>query len=93
MLLTNPRSCTGRHERVYITADGCKVCFGQHEATSRAAFEHSSRKIAERHYAPWKHSRQEQVEADLQRAWNRDPVVLLETKGAREVREENARPN
>lgn len=30
---------------------------------------HSSVKITERYYAPWTHSRREQVEADLQRAW------------------------
>ena len=54
---------------------------------------HQSVKITERHYSPWTRSRQEQVEADLQRAWDRDPVVLLETKGTRQVRGENARPN
>jgi hypothetical protein len=26
---------------------------------------------AERHYAPWTRSRQEQIEADLQKAWRR----------------------
>jgi integrase/recombinase XerD len=54
---------------------------------------HQSIKITERHYSPWRRSRQEQVEADLQRAWDRDPIVLLETKGTREVRGENGRPN
>jgi integrase len=46
---------------------------------------HSSVRITERHYAPWVRARQEQLEADLQRAWSEDPVVLLETKGTPEV--------
>ena len=54
---------------------------------------HQSTRITERHYSPWTRSRQEQVEADLMRAWERDPVVLLETKGTRQVRGENALPN
>jgi integrase/recombinase XerD len=54
---------------------------------------HQSTKITERHYSPWTRSRQEQVEADLQRAWDRDPIVLLETKGTRRVRGEDVLPN
>ena len=46
---------------------------------------HQSVRITERHYAPWVRSRQEQLEADLQRVWSQDPVVLSETKGTREV--------
>jgi hypothetical protein len=38
---------------------------------------HSSIRITERHYAPWVRSRQEQLEADLQRAWSQDPLVLM----------------
>jgi Phage integrase family len=37
---------------------------------------HQSVRITEKHYAPWVRSRQEQLEADLARAWNRDPLVL-----------------
>jgi hypothetical protein len=37
---------------------------------------HQSVRITEKHYAPWVRSRQEQLEADLTRAWNRDPLVL-----------------
>jgi integrase/recombinase XerD len=37
---------------------------------------HQSVRITERHYAPWVRSRQEQLEADLARAWSRDPLVL-----------------
>jgi len=33
-------------------------------------------RITEKHYAPWVRSRQEQLEADLARAWSRDPLVL-----------------
>ena len=47
---------------------------------------HSSVKVTEKYYAPWTHSRRQQVEADLERAWRRDPVVLLETKGTQQVR-------
>jgi hypothetical protein len=42
-------------------------------------------RITERHYAPWTRSRQEQLEADLQRAWSEDPVALMQTKGTPEV--------
>ena len=31
-------------------------------------------------------ARQEQLEGDLQRAWENDPIVLMETKGTQEVR-------
>ena len=54
---------------------------------------HQSIRVTEKHYAPWTQSRQEQIEADLARAWSRDPVALLETKGTRRVRGENARYN
>jgi len=37
---------------------------------------HQSVRITEKHYAPWVRSRQEQLEADLVRAWDRDPLVL-----------------
>src|SRR5258705_2848023 len=36
---------------------------------------HQSVRITEKHYAPWVRSRQEQLEADLARAWSRDPVT------------------
>jgi len=54
---------------------------------------HQSIRVTEKHYAPWTQSRQEQIEADLARAWSQDPVALLETKGTRRVRGENARYN
>jgi integrase/recombinase XerD len=37
---------------------------------------HQSVRITEKHYTPWVRSRQEQLEADLARAWSRDPLVL-----------------
>ena len=46
---------------------------------------HTSIRITERHYAPWVRARQEQAEADVRRAWEQDPVALLETKGTPEV--------
>ncbi len=42
---------------------------------------HQSVRITERHYSPWVHARQEQLEQDLKRAWEKDPVALMETKG------------
>ena len=36
---------------------------------------HSSVKITERHYAPWVRERQEQMEADVRRAWKADPIL------------------
>jgi len=44
---------------------------------------HQSMRITERHYSPWVRSRQEQLEADLQRAWSEDPVALMQTNGVR----------
>ena len=46
---------------------------------------HQSMKVTEKYYAAWTDSRQRQIEADLQRAWDRDPIVLLQTKGTPEV--------
>lgn len=39
---------------------------------------HSSIRITEKHYAPWVVARQEQAEADVRRAWLRDPLALME---------------
>lgn len=39
---------------------------------------HASVRITEKHYNPWNRARQAQAEADVQRAWQRDPMVLLE---------------
>jgi integrase/recombinase XerD len=36
---------------------------------------HQSIRITERHYSPWAKSRQEQLEADLRKAWKRDPLA------------------
>lgn len=54
---------------------------------------HQSVRITERHYSPWVRSRQEQLEADLTRAWSVDPVILSETGGTRHVHGKNRRPN
>jgi integrase/recombinase XerD len=54
---------------------------------------HQSVRITERHYSPWVRSRQEQLEADLQRAWDRDPVALMQMKGTPEVHGKNGRIN
>jgi integrase/recombinase XerD len=42
---------------------------------------HSSIKVTEKHYNPWVRSRQEQLEADLQRVLTKDPIVRMERSG------------
>lgn len=54
---------------------------------------HSSVRVTERHYNPWVRSRQEQLEADVIRAWSRDPIVLLESKGTQRVHGNKAAVN
>ena len=44
------------------------------------ALGHSNIKVTQEHYNPWVRDRQVQLEADLQRAWNRDPIVMLNSK-------------
>jgi len=39
---------------------------------------HSSIRVTERHYAPWVRARQHQLEADLEQAWQRDPLCQRE---------------
>jgi integrase/recombinase XerD len=48
---------------------------------------HQNIKITQKHYAPWVRDRQVRLEADLQRAWNADPLVHQEA-----VREKNRNP-
>ena len=54
---------------------------------------HQSIRVTERHYAPWTRSRQEQIEADLQKAWSEDPVALLQVQGTQQVHGKTERPN
>jgi integrase len=51
---------------------------------------HSSIKVTEKHYSPWVRARQEQLEADVRRTWER-PVP--ETKGTPEVHEKQNAAN
>jgi|SRR5579864_933191 len=46
---------------------------------------HSSIRVTETHYSPWVRARQEQLDANLERAWASDPVALSETKGTLRV--------
>jgi integrase len=46
---------------------------------------HSSVRITEKHYSPWVRARQEQLEADVMRAWGTDSLGLASTKGTPEV--------
>jgi hypothetical protein len=41
---------------------------------------HQSVKVTEKFYAAWTAERQRQAEAGLERAWERDPIVLQEGK-------------
>ncbi|MGC1171477.1 MAG: site-specific integrase, partial [Candidatus Acidiferrales bacterium] len=43
---------------------------------------HQSVRITEKHYSPWAKSRQEQLEADLRKAWENDPLAK-ETENTR----------
>ena len=43
-------------------------------------------KVTEKFYAAWTAERQRQAEAELERAWERDPVVLQEGKGMPKLR-------
>ncbi len=54
---------------------------------------HGSVRITERHYSPWTRSRQAQIEADLQRAWSEDPIVLMMQQGTPEVHGKPQQPN
>lgn len=38
---------------------------------------HRTVRITEKHYSPWVKARQEQLEADLARAWSEDPALLF----------------
>jgi integrase len=42
-------------------------------------------KVTEKHCSPWVRARQEQLEADVKRTWDRDPRALAQTKGTPEV--------
>jgi integrase len=54
---------------------------------------HQSVRITEKHYNPWVRARQEQLEADVERAWSRDPIVFTESEGTQKLRGETPRPN
>jgi integrase/recombinase XerD len=46
---------------------------------------HQSVRVTERHYNPWVRSRQEQLEADVASAWQRDPVLTQKMTGTNQV--------
>ena len=45
---------------------------------------HTNSKITERHYAPWIRARQEQLESDVRRVWEANPVVSMAIADLRE---------
>jgi integrase/recombinase XerD len=46
---------------------------------------HQSVRVTERHYNPWVRSRQEQLEADVARTWEQDPVLVQKIPGTKRV--------
>jgi len=52
---------------------------------------HRNVRITEKHYSAWVRERQEQLESDLQKAWNEDPVALMQ--GTQQVHGKGERPN
>lgn len=52
---------------------------------------HRNTRITEKHYAPWVKARQEQLEADLLRTWETDPILL--EAGTQRVHGKAERPN
>jgi len=57
---------------------------------------HESVRTTEKHYAPWVKSRQEQLEADVARTWQQDPILIqedTENLGTNQVHIKNERPN
>jgi hypothetical protein len=50
-------------------------------------------RITEKHYSPWVRARQEQLEQDLKRVGEQDPIALPETKGTPELHGKNVRIN
>jgi hypothetical protein len=46
---------------------------------------HSSIRVTEKRRSPWMRARQEQSEANLERSWALDPIVLAANKGIPEV--------
>jgi hypothetical protein len=54
---------------------------------------HARVRVTEQHYAPWVRARQERGEADVKPSWERDPLMLLETKGTLEVHRRPAAVN
>ena len=54
---------------------------------------HTSIKVAEQHYVPWIRALQQQLEADLERSWASDPIVLATQQGTPEVHGEKEAVN
>ena len=54
---------------------------------------HQSVRITEKHYNPWVRSRQEQLEADVARTWEHDPILDSSKIGTNQVHLGNGRPN
>jgi integrase len=43
---------------------------------------HSSIRVTERHYSPWVRARQEQLEANVMRAWEGDPLIVIQQQAS-----------
>jgi len=51
----------------------------------------TSIKVTEKHDAPWIRARQEQLEADLERSWARDPIMLADEGYTRGTQQKGGR--
>jgi len=52
---------------------------------------HQSVRIPEKHYSPWVRARHEQLEADVARTWERDPVLSPSGAGTMSVQSAKVR--
>ena len=76
----------GGHAHRFRDTFACELLLDGTPIENVAAFlGHANVRITQKHYSPWVKARQERAELDVQRAWERDPLVLMETKGTPEV--------
>ena len=54
---------------------------------------HENVKTTQKYYAAWTEARQRQVEADLERAWARDPIVLAQDYDTQSLHEKTEAVN
>jgi integrase/recombinase XerD len=76
----------GAHPHMFRDTFACELLLDGTPIENVAAFlGHANIRVTQKHYAPWIAARQARAEADVKRSWERDPLVLMETKGTPEV--------